>query len=177
MTPHPPRSPAKGRAFGVLCVSDGPDDCGRRAAGSAEGLLRILSSTGYVDATHPPLQMQGMLGSCIVDREKTLFDAAGLSASAIAAAFDAAINASRLFPEDVQQRTLNPAAQAAPFSAQTGAIAALSADAAALRANTNCSAAAPEAEGFPPPTPSCTKWTRLVLLPVLSGHVSSLSPY
>ena len=153
MTPHPPRSPAKGRAFGVLCVSDGPDDCGRRAAGSAEGLLRILSSTGYVDATHPPLQMQGMLGSCIVDREKTLFDAAGLSASAIAAAFDAAINASRLFPEDVQQRTLNPAAQAAPFSAQTGAIAALSADAAALRANTNCSAAAPEAEGFPLPPP------------------------
>ena len=29
----------------------------------------------------------------------------------------------------------------------------------------------------PPPPPSCTNWTRLVLLPVLTGHVSSFSPY
>jgi hypothetical protein len=29
----------------------------------------------------------------------------------------------------------------------------------------------------PPPPPSRTKWTRLVPLPVLSGHVSSLAPY
>ena len=27
------------------------------------------------------------------------------------------------------------------------------------------------------PPPSCTDWTRLVLLPVLTGHVSSFSPY
>jgi hypothetical protein len=27
-----------------------------------------------------------------------------------------------------------------------------------------------------PPPPSCTNWTRLVLLPVLTGHVSSFSP-
>ena len=35
---------------------------------------------------------------------------------------------------------------------------------------------APATRALPPP-PSCTKWTRLVLLPVLSGHVSSFSPY
>ena len=29
----------------------------------------------------------------------------------------------------------------------------------------------------PPPPPSCTAWTRLVLLPVLTGHVSTFSPY
>ena len=28
-----------------------------------------------------------------------------------------------------------------------------------------------------PLPPSCTDWTRLVLPPVLSGHVSSFSPY
>ena len=28
----------------------------------------------------------------------------------------------------------------------------------------------------PPPPPSCTNWTRLILLPVLTGHVSSFSP-
>ena len=28
-----------------------------------------------------------------------------------------------------------------------------------------------------PPPPSCTDWTRLVLLPVLSGHISSFTPY
>lgn len=28
-----------------------------------------------------------------------------------------------------------------------------------------------------PPSPSCTAWTRLVLLPVLTGHVSTFSPY
>ena len=31
--------------------------------------------------------------------------------------------------------------------------------------------------GAPPPPPSCTDWTRLVLLPVLTGLVSSFSPY
>ena len=29
----------------------------------------------------------------------------------------------------------------------------------------------------PSPPPSCTDWTRLVLLPVLTGHVSSFSPW
>ena len=31
--------------------------------------------------------------------------------------------------------------------------------------------------GSAAPPPSCTDWTRLVLLPVLTGHVSSFSPY
>jgi phosphate starvation-inducible protein PhoH len=31
-----------------------------------------------------------------------------------------------------------------------------------------------DAEQAPPPPLSCSNWTRLVLLPVLSGHVSSL---
>ena len=38
----------------------------------------------------------------------------------------------------------------------------------------------PPRSGGPPavsPPPSCTDWTRLVLLPVLTGHVSSFSPY
>jgi len=34
----------------------------------------------------------------------------------------------------------------------------------------------PDGPGAPPP-PSCTNWTRLVLLSVLTGHVSSFSPY
>jgi hypothetical protein len=45
-----------------------------------------------------------------------------------------------------------------------------------------CPPRAPQRPGArdppPPPPPSpCTKWTRLVVPPVLSGHVSSFPPY
>jgi len=45
------------------------------------------------------------------------------------------------------------------------------------RASRSCSRPANRCGLSLPPPLSCTKWTRLVLLPVPSGHVSSLSPY
>jgi hypothetical protein len=44
----------------------------------------------------------------------------------------------------------------------------------ARRRNRRATPAATSALTPPPPFPSCTDWTRLVLLPVPIGHVSSL---
>ena len=109
-------------------------------------------------------------GAPFVRGTSVLSSVDGLSAESLEGGGDAAAACAAL-----RRRVLEVEGELARRSAD-----AMLLDAHVRRLEIDAAASGPAAGGAPPPPPlplSCTDWTRLVLLPVLTGHVSSFSPY
>jgi hypothetical protein len=110
-------------------------------------------------------------GAPFVRGTSVLSSVDGLSAESLEGGGDAAAACAAL-----RRRVLEVEGELARRSAD-----AMLLDAHVRRLEIDAAASGPAAGGAagarPPPPRSCTDWTRLVLLPVLTGHVSSFSPY